>query len=461
MTWTSGGDCRGVVLRREHGRVRVARHWQGVASEDDSTGQALRRGLEAMQVAESDVLVAGCADLSAGCADLEFPSLPDRELRNSLQYELAYHAPIQQERLVWGYRVLGSRDSKQAIRLFYMREADWHRWLDELGSLGRGVDVAMPPHACLDPVLAGQTCFLPAGEQGGYVLESTSEGRRTIQGAAQPPPEGVGAAEAPLAGIPDFDAGPLLELDDGEQRAYLSAVLLALYGLSSSFNQDRKTRILVPYDLRPVRNRYSRLTATVLLALLVLLGLYGGWREYAAAAAYHQALVQDVDQVEAATQELQVELGGGSDMEGLAEELQDLPSMPVSFGASLAELTQITPPVFWVQSLTWQEGRLDVQFVTQDQEANIRGIIEESELFSGVSPQGVRVDRDGTKTIRLRMYATLPGNNDAAESVEAAEDLPDAQPPPEGDVEDEDDPSTTTPEADDEPDPAEEGEAED
>lgn len=439
LTWTSGGECRGIVLRREHGRVQVVRHWQSTASEDDSVGQELRRALDEMSVAPADILVAGGADPVAGCADVEFPALPERELRNSLQYELAYHAPIQQERLVWGYRVLGSRQSRQTIRLYYLREADWHRWLDELGALGRGIDALLPAHVCLDPALNEQPCFLPGEEGGGYMLEPGKDGRRTIRGVTAPPAEGAGAAEAPLSALPNFDAGALKELDADAQRALLPAILLAWYALGPELSQDRKTRIQVPYDLRPVRNRYSRLSAAAMAALLVLAGLYAGWREYAAAAAYQQALVERIEHTQNAIEEIETQKGQESDFEALAEEVRDLPAMPVSFGAALAELTQITPDKLWTQSLTWQEGRIDVQFATQEQDENIRDIVENSELFSSVSPQGVRVDRDGTKTIQLRMYATLPGGNSSelqAESQPTVENLddkpeiPDATEPP-------------------------------
>lgn len=362
-----------------------------------------------MQVHDSDVLLVGCADISAGCADLEYPALAERELRNSLTYELAYHAPLQQERLVWGYRVTGSHDKKQTVRLYYLREGDWHGWLEDFSALNRGVDAVLPPHVCLDPLLGDVACFLPAGDGDGFLLVPTDSGKRDIQERAEPPDSAVGGGDEPLARIPGFDPGELAQSDPARQREFLPAILLALYGQTPALRRDRKTRIDIPYDLRPVRYRYSKIAAALMATALVGMAGYAGVKEYLAASSHLHQINEQIRQVERAQEGL---LAEGETVEGfdaLAEELLDVPTNRVSFGAALAELTQLTPDALWVNAASWEEGRLTVQFSTEDQDADILNSVEQSELFAGVNPGTTQIDRHGVKTIQLSMFAALPG----------------------------------------------------
>lgn len=409
LTWTRAGDCRGVLLRRGQGGTRVVRHWQDRAPEGTGVGQVLRHALRHLDGRRNCILVAGSADVCAGSADLEYPTLPERELRNSLQYELAYHTPVQEDKVVWGYRVLQRADAQQRLRLYYMRESEWHRWLDELGALGRGVDAVLPPTLCFDPVLRGKSCFITATENGadGYLFRAGPDGERVVEWTEEPPEDAVGTGDTPLSGLDAFKPGSLEGLSADEQRSYLPAILLGLYAMSSALHTDSNTRIPLPYELRPVRNRYSRLFAVALLLCLVTLAGYAGWKEYTAAKAYQDELRARIGDIESWAQNR----GGGDEdsrYDTLMAELRDVAVPRVSFAASLQELTQITPDTLWVQSLSWKDGRLDVQFATEETDTGILRTVEDSELFSGVSPQGTKIDRNGLRTIRLRMYASLP-----------------------------------------------------
>ncbi|MBN2451033.1 MAG: hypothetical protein JXR77_11625, partial [Lentisphaeria bacterium] len=167
LTWTAGGHCRGLAVRRSGRTCRVVACWEADAGADSSVAETLANGLRALGLGESTVLVVGAEDLAAGVVDLDIPALRADELRHAVAFELRRQAPLPDDRLAWAYRVIpGAGNGKLHVRLYYLRQAVWERWLNDISGLGRGVDAVIPPVAALDPILGDTPVAFGNGESG-------------------------------------------------------------------------------------------------------------------------------------------------------------------------------------------------------------------------------------------------------------------------------------------------------
>ena len=84
-----------------------------------------------------------------------------------------------------------------------------------------------------------------------------------------------------------LDPGKLLTLVPEKQRGYAPAVLLAMYGVSNAFYHDRKHWLPVPVEMRPRRNRGTKIyTAFISLYLIIMVSIlvafhtYNNFREF-------------------------------------------------------------------------------------------------------------------------------------------------------------------------------------
>jgi hypothetical protein len=410
LTWRSTGACCGVRLRRSGERHVVVSAWRGQADTDGGLSGRLAEGFGELGGDPETLLVLGGGGLSCGLVDLVVPRLMPADMRKALRFELAKFAPLPEDRLVWGYRLLPGTDrTRQSVRLIYMRESVWRRWLEEASALGHGVDCILPPVAALDPLLADRPMWIPADGNGdGYVLSPAASALRVVRPAAAGQDAAFGGGATPLA-APGLEPGPLAPLPAIEQRAFGEAVLLAMYGLSRARERDRRTWLAVPFEMKPHRNRTARF---IVLALIVyILGLAGisVGRAYYAAATHLGRLNAEIERTEAAIRQIEQ----GADPSLAIEELRDefreahivLPSLP----ACLLELTGLIQDDAWVTDFNWNRGLINVDLSAASEDVNLRQRLEDSPLFEQVIILGTQVGRDNALSISLQMRATIDG----------------------------------------------------
>ena len=272
FSWDGHGNFYGVRLERHGSSARVAGYWRAERSQGQSSAEVLAEGAAALGRDEDIIVIVGGNAQRCSLVDLTMPRLAPDEMAQALRFELAQHSPLPLEDMQWGYRWLGkakgSGDSRLRVTLF--TDEEWRNWLEAASGVGGGVDMVIPVQAVLDPLASDRDlCLADATEDEALVLARGEDGRRRH---AFPPSkarrgEMLGAGDRPLA-IDRVDAGALLELDVEEQKPFAVPLLLAQYGLSREFNQDRGSWLGLPLAMRPKRNRVQKTWAVAALVYL-------------------------------------------------------------------------------------------------------------------------------------------------------------------------------------------------
>ena len=375
-------------------------HWQCEPRPDRGVNELLVEGLRELGGHESTVVVAGGEDLASGVIDLSTPKLKADELRNALAFELRRSAPVSDEKLAWGYRVLAAAGGRQLVRLYYLRQTIWERWLDDVGGLVHGVDMVIPPAAALDPVLADTPValgpegkaflFVPTGEQRreSMLLDGEEDGETVF-----------GLGSDPLA-HPQLDASLLNELDAPSRRAFTGCAVLAMYGLSRTFAADRRSGLELPHELRPRRHRHSRLVAVALLLYVLIVGGFGvsrryqtQRREFARLHAECVGLERHIEKFSKRTEQDESKF-----MTELSGEIAELTQPRPTLAAALAEITRRVGPDGWCTAFRWRDGSISIQLRENQELEDLERILESSPLLGDVRQEykkvrGTMIDR--------------------------------------------------------------------
>jgi Tfp pilus assembly protein PilN len=336
------------------------------------------------------------------------PRLAPPELQNALRFELARYAPLPEDRLVWGFRALPGGDrTHQAIRLLYMRENVWRRWVEDAGGLGGGVDSIIPAAGVLDPVMAGRPVRL-GGHNGtpGFVLVPAAGGGREVFPETDGGEDVFGARGQPLqtAGL---DPGPIAAMDIAEQSAFADSILLGMYGLAPATARDRRTWLTVPYELRPQRNRTARFISFALVFYLLGLGAIALARFYHERASHLSWLRTEIAGLENEIGALEEETDPTEALEGLREELQDANVLRPTLPACLLELTGLIDDEAWVTKFNWNQGKIELEINATTEDVNLFQKLEGSPFFVDVIPLSKQVNHEGEVTLRLQMHAAF------------------------------------------------------
>jgi Tfp pilus assembly protein PilN len=394
LTWTPAGWCRGVRVERARDRCCVVQWWEAQKGADRSIAETLADGLRALDPAGTTIVVAGGDDSACGCFDLEMPALRPEELRNALTFEVRRCAPVPDEKLTWAYRVLpGASGSRLRIRLYYVRQTIWEHHLEDVSALAHGLDMIIPPAAALDPVLAGVPVCLGTGDYR-FLFVPCEDGRREALPASEAaaPTSAFGCGPTPLAAA-CVDPGKLSAEPADRQAGFAAALVLAMYGISASFQADRRTGFEIPYDLRPRRHRQSRLVAVALAIYIVVVALYGAARLYADRRQQYAALHEERLRVEAQIVEAgkRLQADEAKLIEQLRLELADLAQPRPSLGAALAEITRRVGHSGWCTSFRWSEGAISVQLRESQEIEDVERTLESSPLLGDVRQESKTV----------------------------------------------------------------------
>lgn len=395
LTWNAAGTCRGVLLERVRDRCRVIRWWEASKSAEHSIAETLTDGLRLLAPGSATVVVAGGDGLCSSFTDLEMPALRPDELRSALTFELRRCAPVPDEKLVWAYRLLPARSGPRLrVRVYYLRQTVWERWLSDLSGLTHSLDMAVPPAAALDPVLSEVPVAFGGDGSERFLFVPREHGGRDVQAFPESvaPPAAFGCGPAPLD-LPVLQPGELAALPAPRQAAFGGAVILALYGLSHTFHADRKTGFELPYELRSRRHRQSRLLAASLAAYVGVVGLYGVGRLYADRLQQYESVHRERLSVEAQIADASGLLNEEETKlsEQLRKEMADLSHPRPSMAAALAEITRRVGRTGWCTSFRWNEGSIGIQLRESQEIEDLERTLEQSPLLGDVRQESKKV----------------------------------------------------------------------
>jgi Tfp pilus assembly protein PilN len=409
LTWDNARRVYGVRLRRLGTAIRVETCWSLETGEPADLGSRLAAGRNALGADETTTVVAGPAGLVVGVADLAMPKLGVAELRQALAFELARRAPVPPERLAWGWRVLppDAATASQRLRLGFLRETEWRRLLDDLAGMGAGVDLCLPPILALDPALAGQPVFFPSDPDqptgAGFIFRTDATGNRITEAVAPAPETMFGAPTVSLATAGVELAPAVAALEPAVQARFAGALILGLHGLSGQVAADVRTWLPLPRELRIHRNRTGRVAAVGLAAYLALVTAVAVGRRVADNARQLSQIKSELAQVQQKIAGFKAQRQEQEFLDKLEGEFRDARLDRPGFTACLAELTRIIPKDAWSQSVTWTDGRVELELLTANDTINPLSLLETSPLLGNVEP--VRKSLDANKQTSWRVRA--------------------------------------------------------
>jgi len=429
LTWNAARQCRGLRVHRTGDTYTVDDFWGGQVAEGQTLGSCLAEGLRQLGCNETCTIAVGPTVPGWGFVDLLLPQLPPEELVKALSFEIGRQLPVPREKLTWGYRLLPRTEKTPGqcpVRVVYVRDEDWHTTLNELAALTPGADIILPPAVCLDPVLSGQAVLFPGDNGNGVVAAPGENWGRELIAAEAGTRDLFGALPEPLATASVTLAARVAALPPLEQQELAGCLLLALYALGRSARRDDRDLPPIPRELRVRRNRAGRVTALFLgFYLLLVLAVLAGQYLYAASGEY--------DSLRAEALDLKAKIGGLKGekdvwkfLQGLENECKTVNLDKPPLTVCLLDMTRRIPNDAWVQSFSWNEGKLEIEVRTANNNLNLIGLLEESPYISDVVAVRKSVDNDNQVNIRLQMLATY----DAVAMAKEAPLLPPPPPPP-------------------------------
>lgn len=417
LTWTDDNTCYGVALISRGGQYIVTDYWRSDEQSSQEPLYAMPEGLKELQNEQNFFVTAGPVELELAFIDLVFPNLEAEDLRNALQFELNKHAPVAVEDLAWGYRFLEhSEGRKNRIRLAYTADMRWKKWLDQVSGLHHGVDALMPPALVLDPLLHERDVFMKPPAKQGYLLRTNEQGMREIALTEHPSDEAFGAGSEPLK-MEGLELNELRNLSASEQQKFTAPLLLAMYGLSSELEPDKKTWISLPEELRPQRYQVSRRVAWslgiyVIAAICFSLGMKG-YESYT-------MLKHIRAQKQELRQQLKAQLGADFPTvltDAVTKEVKEVSLERASMLRVLTELTERINKDWWVKDFRWRDNKIDIQVRSDKESADFLDKLKQSSIFKDVVPVRKTIDHRQQTTLHLQMY-TVQSQTTEQESSE-------------------------------------------
>lgn len=392
LSWSAEGDCRAVKLELRSDGYHVVGAWQAESAEETDLAASVVRALDSLGIDESTRIIAGGDDTSCAGLDIAAPRLTGQDLRNALLFELRRHSPLPVDQLSWGYRAIPgtARDNTQVVRLFYARDAEWTKWVENVSALGRRLDALLSPRLALDPAFSDLAVRLTER----VVLGPLKEGRRELAGPGDDDTPVLGAGEKPLA-VPRLRPGVLAEREPRDQSAFVPAIVLAAYALVGDPARDRKTLPPFPAELVPKRNRLTKTVAALLAVYVALVGALWIGLALKKSLGYRGELQRRIAKVEARIDELGQSRNSADIEKAIAEGLtQVTPNMPTMVDV-LSELTDLIPQEYWVVKMSWTSGKAELEVRGSGTDLAFIESLEESPVLKEVELTDRKVDPNG------------------------------------------------------------------
>ena len=407
-TWDSQGRCCGVRIERRGERCTVAGHWRGAKVGAQPLATVLESSLAHLKIRSETTVLIGGDFRKAFCVDMRMPKMSPELLHSAVGFELAKFSPLATEDLKWGYRVL-SKSGMDAlhVRVGFFPASDHDHWLEAASALPSGVDMIIPAGATLDPQFAEQDVgFVDEEGESAYILHRKESGEREVQIAADADRDDVfGLGKTPLA-APNLMPGRLLELNAAEQRSFAPAVLLGMYGVSSSCPADARTWLSVPKSMKPPRNRTQKTVSLTLAVYLLGLGLafLGGWlmmknRDLAFVNEKRVALEEEVRRLTPEVKPThEVDLN-----EEMRQELEEVRASFLPMGVGLSAITGRTAHELWGHSFQWNTGEIKVELIADADMMDKIGFLERTRVLADFNVDIARQKGQFRYTVNCRL----------------------------------------------------------
>ncbi len=396
-TWNEDGDCRAVMVTRSGDKCKIAKLVNAKADQDTTVAEVLANTAKSLNAKDAAFTVAAGLGSGWDMVDLTMPNLPHEELRNAITFELRKHTPLSLDKIRWGYRAtIAKQDKKQGnrTRVVYIKSEVFDKWTANVSALGQ-LDMAIPPAAALDPLFEDAVVTIPEGGGTATAYAPSAEGR--IASAVSDDDLTLDKA---LPG--DFIKWNELEsLPKDEQMAYIPAVILAAYGLTSAAGHDTSTMLPLPPALKPRRNAFMTLCASILLAISLLalviytvIGLQGR-------SAQIRALEKELKKVNAELDTIQKQIKPEKKkaIVELRKEMADVtPNIP-PLPFVLLDLSKSIPSPAWLSgNFTWDEGLVKFTLEEPVTDPTLTAVIDTQELLDIIEDSPYIGDVRGLKS---------------------------------------------------------------
>jgi len=405
VCWSKSGQCFAVKLSRHGDGLRVDDVWRTDEEESPTLSSAVPEVLRTFEVDDSTRVIVGGPDQACAIHDLRMPRLGGQDLRNALLVALRKQCPLPVDQLAWGYRVIPgtAKENSQTVRLFYARDEEWDRWVENISGLNRRVDALMSPRICLDPVFSEFGIVL----DNGVILGPLEDGVRVTISTAEDDHLILGDGDRPLV-LPRLSAGPLTDLTPDEQREFIPALILAAHGAVGDPGKDRRTMPAYPSELVPKRNRLTSALAALLAAYVVVVGLVWAGLTLKESMAYNDQLRTRTAKVQERVAELEEARGSGDVETALVEGLDEMePDMP-RMGDVLAEITDILPAEFWIVKMSWTSGKVELDVRGDGTDLGFIQALEDSSVLKEVELTDKKMTGGKLVSARIRLLSEGP-----------------------------------------------------
>ncbi len=380
----AGKSCQIIRLGRTRDKFKVLACWQSKTGPDQSLAELIAQGIKAVGCTDTEFMVAGGDHSGWGMADLEMPAIGKEQLRSALAFELHKQTPIPADKLLWGYRLLpGGEQQKQLVRLFYVREEQWRKWMEVLSGLNH-VDVILPAPLALDPLFANADIVFPL-EQNNCGYQTRKSGQR--RAVAQNIDLSTLSFEAAFPPAEEYQLESVAELPLNEQFSFLPALILAAYGLSKESSRDQNTLIPPPENLKARRNIASKIIAACLLIYIAAALVSGYARHFQAKGGHLRRIESEIRLVQALLDGLKKQNDPVEKefVQILRQELQDNVLRTPDFPAALVELSTLIEPPTWASTrLEWNAGQITMQLQSPTRNLDLPEKLEESPILGDV-----------------------------------------------------------------------------
>ena len=384
------------MATRSGDKCKIVKLLNAKADQDTSVAEVLAGFAKSLNAKDAAFTVASSLGPGWDMADVTMPNLPMEELRNAIAFELRKHTPLSLDKIRWGFRsTIAKQDKKQGsrTRIVYIKTDVFDKWTANVSALGQ-LDMVIPPAAALDPLFEEDTVIIPDSE-GVTAYAPSPEGRVASMVSA----DGLTLDKALPGGFIKWN--DLESLPKEEQMAYIPAVVLAAYGLTSAAGHDTATMLPLPPSLKPRRNVFMTLCASILLAISLLalviyavVGLQGRSSQI-------RALEKELKKVNAELETIQKQIKPEKKkaIAELRKEMADVtPSIP-PLPFVLLDLSKSIPSPAWLSgNFTWDEGLVKFTLEEPVTDPTLTATIDTQELLDIIEDSPYIGDVRGLKS---------------------------------------------------------------
>ena len=259
-----------------------------VSSEDmDSFSLAVAEVMGVLETSESHLMLAGGYMSGTLIFDVTLPKMSIQDTRQAVIYELPRHVPCDPQELIFGFRILPSQEEddnsgKNIVRIIAIKKNNWNEIIADLSGAGVRIDAVLHPYLLIDPLLGEESdvLFYDDGKSVSCASSPEYHGRKIVlHDSDEDISETVFGNSLRYFEELHYDKDSLPSTVSEDPVSFFPSLLMAAYGMSPEYGNDRNSIMKLPSSLLPERYRTLRasffgLVATILFLFLILIGRF-------------------------------------------------------------------------------------------------------------------------------------------------------------------------------------------